>query len=64
MAKFIVRSYYEYVHVVEVEADSFEEAFDKGYAISNEVGTDELEFVGYTNSEVEDECGDMKEFGG
>lgn len=32
MAKrFIVRCYYEYVARVEVEADSYEEAFDKAF---------------------------------
>ena len=54
MAKrFIVRCYYEYVARVEVEADSYEEAFDKAFPICEGMATEELTYVGGVNAEVE-----------
>lgn len=55
MAKFKVKTYYEYVAVAEVEAETAEEAAQKGYDIALEMKADELDFVGYTGLDVEDE---------
>jgi hypothetical protein len=61
MAKFKVNCYYTYVGSVEVEADSIEEAYDKGYKVCEEMGTDDLSFVGYTDGEVIDKDGEIHE---
>ena len=55
MAKFIVKSYYTYVAVTEVEAETAEEALEKGYCENEGKFTDELEYIGYTDSEVMNE---------
>lgn len=55
MAKFKVNTYYEYVAVVEVEAETAEDAAQKGYDIALGMKADELDFVGYTGLEVKDE---------
>ena len=57
MAKFKVNCYYSYVGRVEVEAETIEEAFDKGYAECDNMITEDLSFVGYTDGEVIDEDG-------
>jgi hypothetical protein len=62
MAKYIVRCYYEYVGLVEVDADSFEDAFDKGYAICNKMSTEELYYCGGTTAEVQHENGGIEQF--
>ena len=62
MAKFKVNTYYTYVAVSEVEADTIEEALEKGYNHNEGLHTDELDFIGYINSEVVDENGDIHEF--
>lgn len=62
MAKYIVRCYYEYVGLVEVDADSFEDAFDKGFALCEEMTTEELFFCGGTNAEVTSENGGIEQF--
>lgn len=59
MAKYKVHCYYEYVGVVEVEADSPEEAFEKGFPQCEEMKTEELSYTGYTSSEVIDEKGEI-----
>ena len=61
MAKFKVNCYYTYVGSVEVEADTIEEAYDKGYAECVKMGTDDLSYVGYTDGEVIDETGEIHE---
>lgn len=61
MAKFKVNCYYTYVGSVEVEADTIEEAYDKGYAECDKMGTDDLSYVGYTDGEVIDQEGFIHE---
>lgn len=61
MAKFSVSCYYTYAGTVEVEADSYEEAFKKGSKICEEMKTDELHFCGYTDGTVVDENGNVYE---
>lgn len=61
MAKYIVRCYYQYVGRVVVEADSVEEAYNKGYDICDKMKTEELDFVDYIDAEVEDEEGFIHE---
>lgn len=61
MAKFKVNCYYSYVGSVEVEADTIEEAYEKGYAECDKMETDDLSFVGYTDGEVIDSEGFLHE---
>lgn len=61
MAKFKVKCYYTYVGSVEVEADSIEEAYDKGYKVCEKMETDDLSFVGYLDGEVIDSDGEIYE---
>ena len=61
MAKFKVNCYYSYVGSVEVEADTIEEAYKKGYAECNKMGTDDLSYVDYTDGEVIDQEGFIHE---
>jgi hypothetical protein len=61
MAKFKVNCYYTYVGIVEVEADTIEEAYEKGYNHCTDMPTDELCFCGYTYSTVTDENGKVYE---
>ena len=62
MAKFKVNCYYTYVGSVEVEADTIEEAFEKGYELCTEMGTDDLSYIGYTDGEVIENDGTIHEF--
>ena len=62
MAKYTVWCYYQYVGRVEVEADSFEEAFDKGFDLCEEMETSELDFVGAIDAEVQHENGGIEQF--
>lgn len=50
MAKYKVHCYYTYVGSVIVEANSEEDAYNKGVSLCDSMHTDELEFVGYSNS--------------
>lgn len=52
MAKFLVRCYYEYSATIAVEADDANKAFDIAWEQAEKMTTDELDYVGYTNSEV------------
>lgn len=52
MAKFLVRCYYEYSATIVVEANDANEAFDNAWEQAEKMTTDELDYVGYTNSEV------------
>ena len=61
MAKYIVRCYYQYVGRVVVEADSVEEAYNKGYNICDKMETKELDYVDYIDAEVEDDTGFIHE---
>ena len=54
MAKYIVKTYFEYVGTIEVEADSPEEALKIGQTANLDKPSSEYEFVDYTNSEVWD----------
>ena len=62
MAKFTVRCYYTYSTEVEVEANTLEEAMEMGQDICADRPITELEYVGYTNTEVQDETGEIIEF--
>jgi len=52
MAKFLVRCYYEYSATIVVEANDANEAFDIAWEQAEKMTTDELDYVGYVNSEV------------
>ena len=54
MGKYLVKSYFEYVGTIEVEADSAEEALKIGQQANLDKSSSEYEFVDYTNSEVWD----------
>lgn len=62
MAKYIVKCYYEYVATVEVEADSYDEAYEKGFDMCDAMPTEALEYVGTLETEVFDEQYDMETF--
>lgn len=62
MAKYEVKCYYQYVGSVEVEADSIEEAYEKGFAICDKMSTEDLEYVDYMDAEVIDEEGFIHEY--
>lgn len=62
MAKFTVKCYYTYVGSVEVEAETLDEAFDKGYELCDKMSSEELDYVGYTDAEVIDEKGFIHEY--
>ena len=57
MAKYIVKCYYQYVGSVEVEADSIEDAYNKGFEICEDMYTSDLDYVDYIDAEVIDEEG-------
>lgn len=59
MAKFKVKCFYTYCGQVEVEADTLEEAAEKGYELCSEMPTSELIYMGYTDMEVQDETGEI-----
>lgn len=59
MAKYKVHCYYEYVGIVEVEEDSIEEAFEKGFELCDVMEIDDLRYVGYNDSEVIDSDGEV-----
>lgn len=59
MAKYLVRCYYTYCGTVEVEANSIEEAAEIGYVKCENMTSAELEYVGFTDSEVQDENGEI-----
>lgn len=61
MAKFTVNCYYTYVATVEVEADSIEEAYEKGYNFCTDMPIDEHQFSGYSGGTVVDEDGEIYE---
>lgn len=61
MEKYLVRCYYTYCATVEVEADSVEDAADKGFELCEKMATDDLEYVGYTDTEVQDKDGFIHE---
>ena len=61
MAKFKVNCYYTYVGCAEVEANTIEEAYGKGYDICSDMTTDELYFCGFTDCTVTDENGEVYE---
>ena len=61
MAKYIVKCYYQYVGSVEVEADSIEDAYNKGFDICEDMSTSDLDYVDYIDAEVIDEEGFIHE---
>lgn len=61
MAKYKVKCYYTYVGSVEVEADSIDDAYDKGYDICDQMPTEDLDYVCYDVAEVIDEEGFVHE---
>lgn len=62
MAKFRVNVYYQYVGSVNVEAESFEEAFDKGFDLCEAMETSDLDFLGAIDAEVKQENGGEETF--
>lgn len=62
MPKYLVKCYYTYCGVVEVDADSVEDAKDKGFELCDLMPTSELEYMGYTDMQVVDENGDIVDF--
>lgn len=52
MAKYIVDSYYQVVCTTIIEADSPEEAMEKGFKENELKQLSECEYVGYMNTEV------------
>lgn len=62
MGKYLVRCYYTYEGIVEVEADNENDAYDKGWELCEQMGTDELQYVGFQSAEVQDETGFITEF--
>lgn len=60
--KYLVRCYYTYCGVVEVEAESAEEASELGYELCDKMTTEELDYVGYIDMEVQDETGFIHTF--
>ena len=60
MAKYKIYSYCVYRATAEVEADSFEEALEKGYYNNDE--RLQPKFVGHTHIDVFDENGEVRTF--
>lgn len=52
MARYKVNCYYTYVGSVVVEADSYEEAYDKGFKLCEDMHSEDLDFVGYSDARV------------
>lgn len=61
MGKYKVKCYYTYVGVVEVDADNVDDAFEIGKAICDDMETDDLSFVDYSDAEVIDPDGFIHE---
>ncbi len=59
MAKYLVRCYYTYCGIVEVEANSIEDAARIGTVKCEDMTSAELEYVGQTDIEVEDSNGEI-----
>lgn len=63
MEKFKVNVYYKYAAYIEVDAESIEDAYDKGLAIADKMTKDKLEYVGHSEGDVvidsEGECYEM-----
>ena len=62
MAKYKVKCFYTYCGEVEVEAETMMEAINKGQELCSEMTTNELDYVGYSDTEVEDENGEISYF--
>lgn len=62
MGKYKVNCYYQFVGSVEVEADSIDEAFEKGFEICDKMGSEDLTYVNYLDGEVMDSEGEIYEF--
>jgi hypothetical protein len=62
MAKYKVNCYYQFVGSVEVEADSLDEAFEKGFEICDKMKSEDLTYVNYLDGEVMDSDGEIYEF--
>ena len=62
MAKFRVNVYYQYVGSVDIEAESFEDAFNKGFDLCEAMETSDLDFIGAIDAEVKQENGGMEVF--
>lgn len=62
MAKYKVNCYYQFVGSVEVEADSLDEAFEKGFEICDKMESEDLTYVNYLDGEVMDSDGEIYEF--
>ena len=53
--KYNVKVYYEYSAIIEVEANTPEEARDLGYDVAEGLFTEDLDFVGQSGIEVMDD---------
>lgn len=62
MPKYKVKVYYYYVASVEVEAENEERAYEMGVDIAEDMTTEQLDYVGYADTEVIDETGFIHEF--
>lgn len=62
MEKYLVRCYYTYCACVEVEAETPEDASEMGFELCDKMTTDELDYLGYTDMEVQDATGFITEF--
>lgn len=61
MAKFTVNCYYTYVATVEVEADTYEEAYAEGYNFCTDMPIEEHQFCGFNRGTVVNEKGETYE---
>ena len=61
MAKYKVMRYYEYRAMVEVEADTVEEALEKGIEEIGYMEQEDLDYIDTLDTEVIDENGDIIE---
>lgn len=62
MAKYKVKCFYTYCGEVEVEAETMMEAINKGQELCSKITIDNLDYVGYSDTEVEDENGGISYF--
>lgn len=61
MGKYSVKCYYTFCGCVEVEADSPEQAADRGQKLCDGMSPNELDYVDYGNVYVADENGEYHE---
>lgn len=62
MAKYKIKTYYEYCAMVEVEAYTIEEALEKGIEKIGKMNREDLDYIDTLDTEIIDENGDLVEF--